>query len=87
MKAILSWSSGKDSAMALHRVREEKKFDVVALLTTVTEEVKRVSMHGVREELVDSQARSLKLPLHKVYLPFPCPNSVYEERVRKAFEE
>jgi uncharacterized protein (TIGR00290 family) len=86
-KAIVSWSSGKDSALALHRLRKENKLEVVALLTTVTEEMRRVSMHGVREELVDAQARSLGLPLHKVYLPFPCPNAVYEDRVRQAFEE
>lgn len=84
-KAILSWSSGKDGAMALYRVRQQGLFNVVALLTTITEGVNRISMHGVHESLVERQALALSLPLYKVYLPFPCPNSVYEERVGNAF--
>ena len=73
--------------MALHRIRQKNELEVVALLTTVTEEVRRISMHGIREELVEAQAQSLGLPLDKVYLPFPCPNAVYEQRLRGAFEQ
>ena len=56
-KAILSWSSGKDSAMALYRIRRSKEFEISCLLTTVTDQFHRVSMHGVREELLDVQAQ------------------------------
>ena len=81
-KAILSWSSGKDSAMALYRILAAKQFNVVGLLTTVSDQFHRVSMHGVREELLDRQAQSVGIPLEKVYIPYPCPNAVYEEKMR-----
>jgi uncharacterized protein (TIGR00290 family) len=80
-KAILSWSSGKDSAMALHRVLEGDEFEIACLLTTVTERFHRVSMHGVREELLDSQADSTGYHIEKVRIPYPCPNEVYEEKM------
>ena len=80
-KAILSWSSGKDSAMAMYRVAAAKKFEVVTLLTTVSEKFHRVSMHGAREELLEAQAKSLGIPLEKVAIPYPCPNVVYEEKM------
>ncbi|MEP2827767.1 ATP-binding protein [Parvibaculum sp.] len=83
-KAILSWSSGKDSAFALHEVRRTGLADVVALLTTVNETHERVAMHGVRESLLDLQAEAAGLPLIKVKLPWPCPNEVYEERMGQA---
>ncbi len=78
-KAILSWSSGKDSAMALYRVLKRNGFEIACLLTTVTEDFHRVSMHGVREELLDAQAESLGCRVEKVLIPYPCPNSLYEE--------
>lgn len=71
----MSWSSGKDSAWALHVARES--FDVVGLLTTVTSAYDRVSMHGVRRTLLQAQAEQLGLPLHTVEIPAPCPNEVY----------
>ncbi|MBI3547622.1 MAG: adenine nucleotide alpha hydrolase [Elusimicrobia bacterium] len=83
-KAVVSWSSGKDSAYALHRVRTEGRLEVVALLTTVTEAYARVAMHGVRESILDEQARAAGLPLEKVPIPSPCPNAVYEERFEAA---
>lgn len=83
-KAILSWSSGKDSAFALHEVRNRGLADVVALLTTVNETHERVAMHGVRERLLDLQAEAAGLPLIKVKLPWPCPNETYEERMEEA---
>jgi len=77
-KAVVSWSSGKDCAFALHEVRTRGEFEVVGMLTTVTTTFGRVSMHGVREELLDRQAEAVDLPLVKVEVPFPCPNEVYE---------
>ena len=82
LKAILSWSSGKDSAMALYRVVKSKEFEIACLLATITDQFHRVSMHGVREELLDAQARSLGYPIEKVFIPYPCPNHVYEEKMR-----
>ena len=81
-KAILSWSSGKDSAMALRRVLTTKEVDVVCLLTTTTYQFHRVSMHGVREELVHLQAKSLGYPLEKIQIPYPCPNEIYEQQMQ-----
>jgi uncharacterized protein (TIGR00290 family) len=83
----MSWSSGKDSALALHQVRTEGKLDVVGLLTTVNSEADRVAMHGVRRTLLEAQAASLGLPLHVVELPWPCPNEVYEARMTEALQQ
>lgn len=85
-KAWLSWSSGKDSAWALHVVRTQGRYDVVALLTTVNLAFSRVAMHGVREELVDLQAESAGLPLIKVPIPHPCPNESYEKAMAAAMD-
>ncbi len=79
--AWMSWSSGKDSALALHEIRGAGDVEVVGLLTTVNVAAGRVAMHGVRRELLDAQAEALGLPLHVVELPWPCPNEVYEERM------
>jgi uncharacterized protein (TIGR00290 family) len=81
-RAWASWSSGKDSAWALHVARES--VDVVGLLTTVTAAYDRVAMHGVRRELLQAQAERLGLPLHVVEIPSPCPNEVYEARMGEA---
>ena len=80
-KALMSWSSGKDSAYALHQILKEGRFEVVELFTTLTESYQRVAMHGVREELLDLQASEIGLPLHKIRIPSPCPNEVYEEKM------
>lgn len=80
-KAVVSWSSGKDSAMSLHKVLRSGEFEVVCLLTTVTDPFRRVSMHGVREELLDAQALSVGVPVAKVRIPYPCPNDVYEREM------
>jgi uncharacterized protein (TIGR00290 family) len=69
--------------MALHRVLEAEQLEVVCLMTTITDRFHRVSMHGVREELVDLQAKSLGYPLEKVRIPYPCPNEIYEQRMRE----
>ena len=83
-RAWISWSSGKDSALALHAVREAGEIEVVGLLTTVNAEFARVAMHGVRRALLDAQARALGLPLHVVELPWPCSNEVYERLMSDA---
>ena len=77
----MSWSTGKDSAYALHVAREELGVDIAALHTTVTADHDRVSMHAVRRELLEQQADRLGLPLRVVALPTPCSNDEYERRM------
>jgi diphthamide synthase (EF-2-diphthine--ammonia ligase) len=67
-KVVFCWSGGKDSALALNRVLRDDRYQVVSLLTTCSEHFQRVSMHGVRLELLDQQAASIGLPLEKVFL-------------------
>lgn len=83
-KAFISWSSGKDSAFALHEARRLGLADVVGVLTTVNEVHDRVAMHGVRNTLLDRQIAGLELPAIKVPLPSPCPNEIYEARMAEA---
>lgn len=84
-KALLSWSSGKDCAWALHVLRQRGEIEVVGLVTTFNEAVERVAMHGVRMELVHAQAAAARLPVWAVPLPWPCSNEAYEERMRGVF--
>jgi uncharacterized protein (TIGR00290 family) len=86
-RALVAWSSGKDSAWALHEVRRAGDVDVVGLLTTITDPFSRVAMHAVREELLDAQAAALRLPCRKVRLPWPCPNETYEARMAEALAD
>jgi uncharacterized protein (TIGR00290 family) len=83
-KALIAWSSGKDSAWALHEIRKAGDCDVVGALTTVTETFARVSMHGVRNALLMAQLEAAGLPPLLVQIPFPCPNEVYEARMAAA---
>jgi diphthamide synthase (EF-2-diphthine--ammonia ligase) len=83
-KALISWSSGKDSAFALHEVRRSGEFDVVGALTSVTETFGRVSIHGVRQEILRAQCEAAGLPSRIVQIPYPCPNQVYEARMGEA---
>jgi uncharacterized protein (TIGR00290 family) len=83
-RILLSWSSGKDSAWALHVLREQPDVEVVGLLTTFNETFDRVAMHAVRRELVEVQAAAAELPLWPVLLPWPCSNAIYEERLLAA---
>jgi uncharacterized protein (TIGR00290 family) len=85
MKILLSWSSGKDSAWALHVLRRDGQH-VAGLLTSMNEVAGRVSMHGVREEIVRAQAAATGLPLFTIPLPWPCTNAIYEERLRRAVD-
>ncbi len=80
----MSWSSGKDSAFALHTVRTAAQVPITALLSTVHTGSDRVASHGVRRVLLQAQAHALGLPLHLVELPTPCPNNVYEQAMGEA---
>ena len=86
VKALLSWSSGKDSAWTLHVLRFSDEVEVAGLLTTVNEEHARVAIHAVRVELLEAQAEAAGLPLWKVPIPSPCTNERYEEAMRAALE-
>jgi uncharacterized protein (TIGR00290 family) len=83
-KALISWSSGKDSAFALHEVMQAAKFEVVGALTTVTGTFGRVSIHGVRQEILQAQCEAAGLPQWIVPIPYPCPNGIYEARMGEA---
>jgi uncharacterized protein (TIGR00290 family) len=85
-KLILSWSSGKDSAFALHQLRLAQTYDIVGLLTTINQVHDRVAMHAVRRELLRAQARHAGLPLFEVDLPYPCSNDEYEASMRRFVE-
>ena len=80
---LFCWSGGKDSSMALHALLQDR-VPIAALLTTVTETYNRISMHGVRRELLVQQAQSIGLPLHEVRIPPQCVNSIYESRMEEA---
>ena len=82
----LSWSGGKDSALALRALRREGR-EPAALVTTVTEDYGRVSMHGVRRELLERQAASAGLPLVEIGIPAGCGDAAYEERLVRALGE
>ena len=77
-RVLLSWSSGKDSAWALHALRQRDDVEVVGLLTTLNLAANRVAMHAVRDRLLDEQARATGLSVFKVLLPWPCSNEQYE---------
>jgi uncharacterized protein (TIGR00290 family) len=86
-KAMIAWSSGKDSAWALFEARKAGDYDIVGGLTTVTEAFARVSMHGVREELLRAQLDAAGLPATIVRIPYPCPNDIYERAMGAAIAE
>lgn len=87
MRTLLSWSSGKDAAWALHRLRQDPQVEVVGLLSTMNEVVDRVAMHGVRRALLQAQAEATGLPCRTVGLPWPCDNETYQERMARALAE
>lgn len=83
-KVLLSWSSGKDSAWALHVLRQQNAVEVVGLLTTMNERFQRVAMHSTRRDLVRAQAQAVGLPLWEIPLPWPCSNEEYELAMGRA---
>ena len=87
MRILLSWSSGKDSAWALHMLRRTNPGAVAGLLTTINEAVQRVAMHAVRRDVLEAQARAAGLPLRIVPIPDPCSNDEYEARMRRCVDE
>jgi uncharacterized protein (TIGR00290 family) len=85
-RVLLSWSSGKDSAWALHVLRQQSGIEIVGLLTTYNEAADRVAMHAVRRTLVQQQAQATRLPLWSIFLPWPCSNEDYEAKMQEAVE-
>ena len=86
-KVLFGFSGGKDSCLALNQILKNNEFEVVALLTTLTEDYQRISMHGVRETLLDQQSDSIGLPLEKVWIPKQASNKIYESRMRELLEK
>lgn len=86
-KAIFNWSSGKDSAFALYKILQEDEFEIQALVTSINTKYRRVSMHGIREELVEKQAKSIGIPLIKIELPESPTMEEYNSIMRKKMEE
>jgi uncharacterized protein (TIGR00290 family) len=83
---LIAWSSGKDSAWTLHRLRGVPGIEVAGLFTTVNEDVGRVAVHGVCVSLLERQARAAGLPLHRISIPPACPNAVYEAAMARFLE-
>jgi uncharacterized protein (TIGR00290 family) len=84
MKTVIAFSGGKDSTLALYNIQQNPDFEVDSLLVTLTEGFNRVSIHGVRYEMLKKQSKSLGIPLREVWIPQDCPNKVYQERMEKA---
>ncbi len=82
-KVIFCWSGGKDSALALYEIQKSQKYEILALLTTITDGYDRVSLHGVPRILVEQQARSLGLPIHGVFISKSSSNEEYESKMRE----
>lgn len=83
-RVALAWSSGKDSAWTLHRLQQDPQYEVVVLLTTLDTAGNCVTSHGVAAQLLARQATAVGLPLHRVSLPWPRPNQVYEDAMAAA---
>lgn len=86
-RVLIGWSGGKDAAMALYEIKRAGESEAAALLTTITEGYERISMHGVRRELLVQQADAVGIPLDPVYIPQACTNEIYQERMREALEK
>jgi uncharacterized protein (TIGR00290 family) len=90
-KVLISWSGGKDSSLALYEILKSKEYEIHALFTTITKDYDRVTMHGVRRELIEEQAKSIGIPLREVFIPKNVSNEEYskimEREMRKAKEE
>jgi len=82
-KVLLAWSGGKDSAMALYEIRKNQRYEILALITTVTEEYDRISMHGVRRILLERQAESLGLPLQEIFISKNESSEEYGSKMRE----
>lgn len=85
-KAIVNWSSGKDSALALYKILQEQQYEVMGLLTTINSTQQRISMHGVRSELLEKQAKSIGIPLYTIEMPEIPSMETYEELMRRTLD-
>lgn len=85
-KAYFNWSTGKDSALALYKILQNKDFEISTLLTNINSEFGRVSMHGLREELLDKQAESIGIPLQKIKFPGNVSMSLYDEIMKSEMQ-
>jgi diphthamide synthase (EF-2-diphthine--ammonia ligase) len=83
-RVLLSWSSGKDCAWALHALRQQPGIEIAGLLTTLNTEFDRVAMHGTRSSVLEAQAAAAQVPLWIIPLPWPCSNEIYEQRMSEA---
>ncbi len=86
-KAYFNWSSGKDSALALYTIQQQKEFEVVKLITNVNEDYQRVSMHGLHEDLLEAQVKSIGLPLEKIKFPANVTMGLYNQRMKEKTSE
>lgn len=86
-KAYFNWSTGKDSSLALYYILKNTEYQVTKLVTTVNKDFERVSMHGLRETLLDAQAERLQLPLQKIYFPAAVSMTTYDTTMKKAIGE
>lgn len=86
-KAIMNWSGGKDSTLALYKILMDKNYQVETLFTTISHQLRRITMHGVREALLDAQAAALELPLRKLELPASNTMDLYNELMAKHMQE
>ncbi len=77
MKTVLSWSGGKDSALALYYAKKDPNIEIISILTTITEHYERISMHGVKKELLEEQSKQLGVPLELIYIPTDSSNEIY----------
>ncbi len=82
-KAVLFWSGGKDSAMALHKVQQDPSIELIAIITTLNEKYQRISMHGISETILDRQVVQLGIPIIKMWVPNEPDNNLYEEKFLK----
>src|SRR6267142_4813518 len=85
-KAIFNWSGGKDSSLSLYYLLQAKEYDVRYLVTSVNSKFKRISMHGVREELLRRQAESIGIPLHQIMVPEMPTMEIYNDLMEKALK-
>ena len=86
-KALLNWSGGKDSALTLYKLQHSQEIEITCLLTSISQKYQRISMHGVRVDLLDAQAQSIGIPLVKMEIPDMPSMDVYEETMRETLSK
>lgn len=82
-KMLLSWSGGKDSALALYEIKKRQDVEILSLITTITEDYDRISMHGVRRVLLESQAESLGIPLYSIFISKNTSDEAYGNKMKE----